>query len=286
MNKKKIKIITDSTWDLSNYYKRKFNIDVVPLYVKIGEKIYKDLIDIDKERFYLIMKDKKTPFQTYQPTPNDFIQIYNKYIKDFDNILSIHISSKLSGVVNSCNIAKNEIDKDKKIIIYDSGFVSGALGLMVTEASILANSGKEIYEIISYLNFLKKKIKSIFILENLEILYRSGRLDKTKFLIGSMFGFMPFLTIQDGIIVPYKSGKIRGKKNIITSILSYFKNNYNGGRLKGGIAHNFLEDSLPKILKKEIIKIANIDSFVIQKLGIITTAQIGINSIGLSFFEY
>lgn len=282
----KIKVVTDSTWDLDSYYQIKYDIDVVPLYIKIKDKIYKDLVDIKKDEFYKLMQNLKEPVSTSQPTPNDFLTTYKKYIKDYDYILSIHISSKLSGTVNSALSAKNEIDDINKIVIYDSSYVSGALGLMVTEAAIQKDLGKDINFILKYLYQLKKIIKSIFILDNLEVLNRGGRIGKAKYLIGSLLNYKPILTIKNGDIEPIMGGKLKTNEQIIKKLLLFFKNNYNGGYIKGGIAHNFIQSDLPINLKNEIEKLAKIDAFVIQNLGVITTSHVGLNTVGLTFFEY
>ncbi|MGC8944515.1 MAG: DegV family protein [Minisyncoccia bacterium] len=282
----KIKIITDSTWDLHPYYQKLYDIDIVPLYIKIKDRTYKDLIDIKIDEFYEIMQNFKEIPLTSQPTPNDFIETYKKFINDYDYILSIHISSKLSGTINSANIAKKEVDKFNKIIIYDSSFVSGALGLMATEAAILRDLGKDINSIIKYLDNLKTSIKSIFILENLEILNKGGRIGKAKYLIGSFFRFKPVLTMKNGIVEPIMEGKINSEKEIINKIISFFKENYNGGYIKGGIAHNYINSEIPNKLKKEIEKIGKIDSFITQNFGIVVTSHVGLNAIGLTFFEH
>lgn len=282
----KIKIVTDSTWDLNTYYKIKYDIDVVPLYIKIKDKIYKDLVDIKKDEFYKLMQNLKEPVSTSQPTPNDFLTTYKKYIKDYDYILSIHISSKLSGTINSAYSAKNEIDDINKIVIYDSSYVSGALGLMVTEAAIQKDLGKDINFILKYLDQLKKIIKSIFILDNLEVLNRGGRIGKAKYLLGSLLNYKPILTIKNGDVEPIMGGKLKTNEQIIKKLLLFFKNNYNGGYIKGGIAHNFIQSDLPINLKNEIEKSAKIDAFVIQNLGVTVTSHVGLNTVGLTFFEY
>lgn len=282
----KIKIVTDSTWDLDTYYKIKYDIDVVPLYIKIKDKIYKDLVDIKKDEFYKLMQNLKEPVSTSQPTPNDFLTTYKKYIKDYDYILSIHISSKLSGTINSAYSAKNEIDDMNKIVIYDSSYVSGALGLMVTEAAIQKDLGKDINSILKYLDQLKKIIKSIFILDNLEVLNRGGRIGKAKYLLGSLLNYKPILTIKNGDVEPIMGGKLKTNEQIIKKLLLFFKNNYNGGYIKGGVAHNFIQSDLPINLKNEIEKSAKIDAFVIQNLGLTVTSHVGLNTVGLTFFEY
>ncbi len=115
-----IKIVTDSTFDLNDNIKKEYDIEVVPLYLTIEGKRYREGVDISKDEFYEYMKKAKQIPQTSQPTPFDFIEVYKKLLKTYEKIISIHISSNLSGTYNSSLFAKKEVDKDDRIFVFDS----------------------------------------------------------------------------------------------------------------------------------------------------------------------
>jgi DegV family protein with EDD domain len=283
-----IKIVTDSTWDFDDDIKREHDIEVVPLYLTIKGKRYREGIDISNEEFYELMKKGDFYPQTSQPTPFDFIEVYKKLLKNFDKILSIHISSKLSGTYNSALLAKKEIDKDNRIFVLDSQNASGALGLMVYFASVLKNEGKEILEIIDYLKRMAERVYTVFILDNLKTLEAGGRIGKAKYLLGTILNFKPVLMLKNGLIEPFGSGKIMGTTYIVHTIIKFLKEHYKGGEFIGGVAHNIVNTvNMRRFdqIKDEIKKFVKVNTFLIQKFGSTITSHIGLNSIGLSFFE-
>jgi len=283
-----IKIVTDSTWDLDENIKREHDIEVVPLYLTIEGKRYREGVDISNDEFYEIMKNSNRLPQTSQPSPLDFIDVYKKLLKNFEKIISIHISSKLSGTYNSALIAKREIDNEDRITVIDSKNASGALGLMVLMASILKKEGKSFVEIVNHLKTLADKVYTIFILDNLKALEMGGRIGKAKYLLGTILNFKPVLTLKGGIIEPFGSGKIMGSNYIVSTVLKFLKENYKGGEFIGGIANNVINNIYSKkieFLKDEIIKYVKLGTFLTVKFGATITSHIGLNSIGFSFLE-
>lgn len=282
-----IKIVTDSTWDFDDNIKKEHDIEVVPLYLTIKGKRYREGVDISNEEFYELMKRGDFIPQTSQPTPFDFIEVYKKILKNFDKIISIHISSKLSGTYNSALLAKKELDDDR-IVVIDSKNASGALGLIVYMASILRNEGKSVFEIVNYLKKMAEKVFTVFILDNLKALEAGGRIGKAKYLLGTILNFKPVLTLKNGLIEPFGSGKIMGGNYLIPTLLRFLKEHYKGGDFIGGVAHNIVNSvNMKKFeqLKEEVKKLVKINSFLVQKFGATITSHIGLNSIGLSFFE-
>ncbi|MDI6860466.1 MAG: DegV family protein [Caldisericia bacterium] len=283
-----IKIVTDSTWDFDEETRKEHDIEVVPLYLTIKGKRYREGVDISNEEFYEIMKTSEKLPQTSQPTPFDFVDVYKKLLKEFEKIISIHISSKLSGTYNSALIAKNEIDKDNRITVIDSKNASGALGLIVYFASLLKKEGKAFNEIVEGVKKAIDKIVTIFVLDNLKALEMGGRIGKAKYLIGTILNFKPVLSLKNGIIEPYGSGKIMGTNYIIPTLLKFLKENYKGGEFIGGIANNIVNNVYLKkmnILKDEILKYVKLGTFLSLKFGATITSHIGLNSIGFSFLE-
>ena len=283
-----IKVVTDSTWDFDENIKKEYDIEVVPLYLTIKGKRYRDGVDIKNEDFYDIFKNSDVLPQTSQPSPFDFIDIYKKLLKNFEKIISIHISSNLSGTYSSAILAKKEVDKDNRIEVIDSKNASGALGLMVYAASILKKEGKTFIEIVNYIKNIADKIYTIFFLDNLKALEMGGRIGKAKYLLGSVLNFKPVLTLKNGVIEPFGSGKIMSSLYIVPTITKFLKANYKNGLVIGGVAHNIINSMNLKreeLIFEEIKKFMKIDTFLFQKFGTVITSHIGLNSIGFSFLE-
>ncbi|MBC7334124.1 MAG: DegV family protein, partial [Actinobacteria bacterium] len=137
-----IAIVTDSTSDIPKELCDKYNITTVPLSVIFGEETFTDNgVDITVEQFYKKLKTSEKLPTTAQPTPQDFLKTYTELLKDYETIISIHISKKMSGTIDSAEMAKKELE-GKDIVIVDSELVHMPLGFLVLKAAQLAKEGK------------------------------------------------------------------------------------------------------------------------------------------------
>ncbi|OOM79230.1 DegV family protein [Clostridium sp. BL-8] len=213
----KIKIITDSTADLSKDIYEKYEIEVLPLLINFGEKSYQDGVEINtNEVFEKIERDNVLP-TTAQVTPNRFIEIYEKYLWEGYKIISIHMSSVMSGTYQSACIAKETLESDN-IVVIDSQNVTAALGILVLKAAKLREKGYNIAQLEEELNVIKNNIKLSVYFESLEYLVRGGRISKTAGIVGGMLGIKLILEIKDGIMSV--KDKIRGNKKAIKKIIN------------------------------------------------------------------
>lgn len=217
---KKIAIVTDNTADIPKKLYEKYKITIVPLTVIFGDESYKaDGVDLSIKDFYEKLKVSKQLPKTVQPSPGDFIIIYKELLKNYDAIISIHISKKMSGTVDSALIAKKEF-QDKKIEVVDSGLVHMPLGFLAIEAAMMAEKGASIEQILDRINMLKPNMKSLFVPKTLEYLQKGGRIGRAKSLIASLLEIKPILTINYGEVSPYKNTRRwnKAKEEILTSM--------------------------------------------------------------------
>ena len=164
----KIAIVTDSTSDIPKDLIAKHLITSVPLSVIFEEETFlDDGKQITSEEFYKKLRSSEKLPTTTQPTPGDFVDTYNRLLKDHDQILSIHISKKMSGTVNSAEMAKQQMP-DAPIEIIDSELVHMPLGFLVLEAARLAAAGKPYDEILSSIRDLKSRMNELFVPSTLE----------------------------------------------------------------------------------------------------------------------
>lgn len=213
----KIKIITDSTADLSKEIYDKYDIEVLPLLINFGEESYLDGVEINPNKvFERIEKENILP-TTAQVTPNRFIEAYEKYLSEGYKIVSIHMSSVMSGTYQSACIAK-EMLETVDIVVIDSQNVTAALGMLVLKAAKLREKGYDILKMEKVLNIVKDRIKLSVYFESLEYLVRGGRISKTAGIVGSMLGIKLVLEIKDGLMAV--KDKIRGNKKAIKKIIS------------------------------------------------------------------
>ena len=217
----KIKIITDSTADLSKEIYEKYDIEVLPLLINFGEESYLDGIEINPQKvFERIEKEDVLP-TTAQVIPNRFIQAYKKYLNQGYKIISIHMSSAMSGTYQSACIAKEALETED-IIVIDSQNVTAALGILVLKAAKLREKGYNIAKMEEELNNVKDKIRLSVYFDSLEYLVRGGRISKTAGVVGGMLGIKLILEIKEGIMSV--KDKIRGNKKSIKKIISDLEN--------------------------------------------------------------
>lgn len=214
----KIKIVTDSTSDLPEEIIKKYDIEVLPLLINFGEETYKDIIDIKLHELLIKMEQSDEFPGTAQVSPQRFLECYKSYIEEGYKIVSIHISSKMSGTYQSACVAKEMLETDD-IIVIDSLNVTSGLGLLVLKAVKLKEAGFGVKEIEDEIKKLIPHVKSVLAFESLDNLVKGGRLSKTAGIIGNILGIKPILSVENGEIGVID--KVRGSKKSIRFILDY-----------------------------------------------------------------
>jgi len=206
-----VKIVTDSTADLPPQLVKELGISVVPVYVRFGEEVYLDRVDMSEDEFYQRLEKTTVHPSTVQPGPQDFLEVYRKLSKDADSIVAIHISAKLSGTYNSAMMAKDMLDTKCPVAVVDSQTVTMGLGLLVIVAANMANAGESADKIVKEVKKAIPKIHLVCLLDTLEYLQKGGRIGKAKALLGSILNVKPMITIKDGEVVPAGQVRIRAK---------------------------------------------------------------------------
>jgi len=212
----KIKIITDSSADLPKELFDRLGIEVLPLLINFGEESYKDGVEITIDQLFDKIEKGDVFPNTSQVTPNRFEDAYRKYLKEGYKIISIHLSSGMSGTYHSACLAKRTIESDN-IHVIDSQTVTSGLGLLAYRAAILRDKGKSVNEIISDLEQKKSCICSSLCFESLDNLVRGGRITKTISVVTGILGIKLLLEVKDGLMSV--KDKVRGSKKAVRRIL-------------------------------------------------------------------
>ena len=217
-----IKVVTDSSADLPAQLVEELGITVVPLYVRFGEEVYRDRVDISEDEFYQrLLRDPVHP-STTQPTPQDFTNVYQKLSKEADGIISIHISGKLSGTCSSALQGRELVEKGCPIEVIDSQILTMGLGLLAIEAANMARSGKSLPQVMEEVKRIIPGLHLFGLLDTLKYLALGGRIGKAKALLGSVLNVKPVLTLKDGEVVP--AGQARTRAKGIDKLFDFVKN--------------------------------------------------------------
>ena len=213
-----IRVVTDSTADLPPALVRDLGITVVPLTVNFGTASFRDGIDISAEEFYERLPQADPLPTTSQPTPADFLHVYQTLSNRADGILSIHISQKLSGTYNSAVLARESMgNSPSPIEIVDSLQASGGLGLIVAKAAAAAGAGADLKEACALTHDLIGRTHFFGTVDTLRYLYKGGRIGRAQALMGTLLAIKPIIGMKDGEVHPF--GKARTRKKVIAQLI-------------------------------------------------------------------
>jgi DegV family protein with EDD domain len=197
-----VKIVTDTLSDITFDLAEKLGVSVVPLYVRFGEEMYRDRVDISSQDFYRrLVNEPKLP-STTQPTPNDFAEVYKKLAQETDEILVIVVSSKLSGTYQSAMQAKEMVKGKCRIEVVDSQQVAMGMGLIVISAVKAAKEGADLTRLADMARKAISRTHLIAYFDTLKYLAKGGRIGKAQGLLGSVLSVKPILTVRDGEMAP------------------------------------------------------------------------------------
>jgi len=273
-----IKIVTDSTADLSSEQIQHYGIKVVPITVTFGQDSYADGIDLDADQFYKKLTSESVLPKTSQPSPEAFRLVFDEIASERDTILSIHVSGKLSGTLNSAELA-SKIAK-AEVIPIDSKTASQGIGLTVLVAAEAVKRGLKKDEVITIINKSIPSTFSVFAVDTLEYLQRNGRIGKAASLLGSLLQLRPILYADpEGMVAPYD--KVRGRSQIIPSLVAAALKNVSPDlTVNLSVVHSWNREGADELLS-ELKKHYEIVDLHIGMVGPAIGAHIGPGAVGL-----
>lgn len=277
-----VRIITDSTSDISLEQAKKMNITIVPLKVIFSDKEYKEGTEITIDGFYQkLVQAEKLP-TTSQPAPDDFLKYFNQAKEAGDSVIAILISGKLSGTVQSAMIAKEMADYSD-IYVVDSLSATVGLRHLVERAVTLRAQGMEVAQIATAIEILKDRVVFFAMVDTLEFLYKGGRLSKSSAILGSLLKFKPIITIKDGVVGVV--GKERGINKGIAKMLDLVDD-------IGAIDQSYpvffgftAEDSKAKVLEEKAIEKYDMKDSTMCPVGCVVGTHAGPGACVISYIK-
>jgi len=279
----KVYIVTDSTADLPPELIEKYGITAVPLKVIFsGCEPLLDGVDINTVQFYRRLVENRETSATSQPTPAEFAAAYSKLSAQGGKIISMHLSSALSGTCQSARMAK-EMVPGADIEVIDSKQASMGLGLVVLEAAAAARAGKSKAEILEIINRLLPKTQIFFIVDSLDYLVRGGRIGKAQAFLGTILNIKPLLYIKEGIVSPYE--KVRGKTRAIDRLVEIVEEIADGRKIKCSLVHGNDPAGIEQLRRKVMTKL-DCDEPIVTGLGAVVGTHVGPGVLGITFYVY
>lgn len=194
-----IRIITDTSSDLSFDASRALGVGLVPMSINVGEHSYADGIDLTHEDFFDMLLSDGEPPKTSQPTPQSFLEHFERAKADGDDVIAVLISGELSGTVQSAQTAKELCEYDR-IHIVDSRCATAGIQLLIHEAKRMIEAGAAAHIIAQRLRALTSRVRVFLGLDTLKYLYRGGRLTRLEAGVGTLAGIHPLLGLKNGTL--------------------------------------------------------------------------------------
>ncbi|MBL4953856.1 DegV family protein [Neobacillus sp. YIM B02564] len=276
----KIKIVTDSTMDMPEELVKKLGVEVVPLAITINGETYLDRVELNPVDFIKNMSLSRELPKSSQPSAGAFLETYDRLGREGYEVLSIHMTGKMSGTVRSAESAAKMTET--KVTVVDSKFISKALSFQVKEAAEMANQGKSMAEILERLEMVREHTKLYIMVDTLENLVKGGRIGKGKAFIGSLLNIKPIASLEGAEYTPVT--KVRSYSQVVKFMAKQFAEDVKGKTIRGvGIAHAEAHDLAVKI-KESIIEMTGFGNIEIDYTNPTISTHTGRGALALMYY--
>lgn len=277
-----IRIVIDSTADVTDEIIEKYNLKMVPLTVNFEDGSYLDKVELPTSLFFeKLTKSEKSP-TTSQVAPGTFVEVFSEILLEGDQVLGIFLASELSGTYDSARMAKDMIGSDN-IRIVDSKSVCLGTFALVLDAIELVNQNKLIDEVVNELEKDKGNIVAVAGLDTLKYLEKGGRLSKGQAMVGSLLNIKPIIGIKDGAVSVID--KVRGKNKTIKWFMDYIeKHNFDLSDKTVLLFHGQSYEQL-KVLRQTLEEKYKIKNIIEQEIGAVIGTHAGPGVLGVGFLN-
>jgi DegV family protein with EDD domain len=275
-----IRIVIDTGGDLPRMMIKKYRIVEVPINIRFGQDEYLENVNIDEATFYQMVETRQQIPQTSQPTPYQFRQAYDQiFEEDSDaNIISIHLTSKLSGTYVSAVQAKNDHSKGDQIYPFDSGGGSGGQGFMALEAARMAETGRSVQDIMNRLDAIRKEMRIWFVLNSLKYAQMSGRVGALAASLVSVLDIKPIIALKEGFLEATERVRTQGKA--IQHIVERHAEHFGEQLVNVAIAHANAPE-IAERLERLVRERLNIAELMIVPLSLGVAVNLGPGTLGV-----
>lgn len=276
-----LRIVTDGAADLPAGWDEEFDIQIVPINIHFGEETFLQYVEMDLEGFYNKVASGSVFPKTSQPSPHQFSEFYKTVAEEGDTILSIHVTSKLSGTYASAVSAAEELKGKYNIIPFDSGGGSLGIAFMCRAARQMERAGKDLVEIVRYLETVREKVEIILTLDNLEYARRSGRVGALSAALASLLNVKPIARLENGVLSMVD--KVRTRKAALERVLQMGKEAYGDQPVHLGVVHARDPESAASLME-EAKKRFNFKDAIQSDLSVSLAINLGPGTVGLVLY--
>ncbi len=278
-----VKILSDSTCDLSHELVAKYNVEIVPLHILLGDREYEDGKSITPEQIYEWSDANGVTPKTSAAGIDQMMEVYRPHIENGDEIVIFCISSDMSTTYNVMRMAAAELDADDRVFVIDSANLSTGIGLQVIEAALMAQAGKTATEIVAHIADISPRVRASFVVDTLTYLHRGGRCSGVAALAGGMLKLHPRIAVVDGKMRPEE--KFRGKmaKVVMDYVKAMEEDLKDAERERIFITHSGSEPEIVEMVREYLESLNLFDEILITRAGCVVSSHCGPGTLGVIF---
>ncbi len=273
-----LRLVIDGAGDLPTGWAEQYDIHKIPINIHFGDQVFLQGIDLSDADFYRIVEESGRIPQTSQPSPQQFIEFYQRVAKPGETILSIHVTSKLSGTFASAEMAARELKDRYNVIPFDSASGSASMAYMCQEVRQMEEKGASLQAILDRLDFIRRNVSIVLTLNTLEYARRSGRVKALQAALASILNVKPIIALKDGMLD--MSDRVRTRSRAMDAVVDAICQKV--GRRKVNLAVVHSEDPASgEMLKAKAQAVLNCHQVITTTLSIAVAANLGPGTIGL-----
>lgn len=280
-----VKIIADSTCDLSDELLEKYDIAVIPLHILLGERECEDGVDVTPDEIYSWSDDNATTPKTSAPSMERAMEVMKPYLDQGRKLICFSISSEMSTSGNVMRLAAEELDAEDEVTIIDSANLSTGIGLLVIEAAVMAKEGKSAAEIEEEILKLRPLVRASFVVDTLTYLHRGGRCSGLAAMAGGALKLHPRIVVEDGKMQPGK--KYRGKmpKVLLCYVQEMEEHLKHAKKERVFITHSGCPEETIESVREYLEKLDVFDEILVTRAGGVISSHCGPGTLGVLFIE-
>ena len=273
-----LQIVTDGAVDMPPEWEQKYGIHILPLNINFGERTYTQGQGFTRNDFYRLVQEKRMIPKTSLPSIGQVQEFLRSIANPGDTILSIHISSKLSGTFSTVETAARELSGEFKVFVFDSLAGSAAQAFMAREARLFERAGAAMPEILARLEKIRARINITFTLDTLEYAYMSGRINALQSLVASALKVKPIIELREGLLEI--TDKVRTRHRALEHVVQKLRERVGSQRINAAVIHA-ADPEMGQSLYQEVCQRLNVAEAVLTELSIPIAANLGPRAIGV-----
>lgn len=280
-----VKIVSDSTCDLSQELLQRYDVSILPLHILLGEQEYEDGQDIFPDEIYQWSDKNKTTPKTSAPALDRVMDLLRPYVAEGREVICFAISESMSTSANVMRIAAEELEAEKLITVIDSANLSTGIGLLVIEAATMAQNGENAQDIVKKMEELKPFVRASFVVDTLTYLYRGGRCSGLAAMAGGALKLHPKIVVEDGAMNPAK--KYRGKmKKVLMDYVKDMENELKQAKKdRVFITHSGCDQDIIREIYQHLDSLNIFSEILVTRAGGVISSHCGPGTLGVLFIS-